>query len=102
MKITVDVDATPKELRDFFGMPDVQPLQDEMLEQLREHLHKGTGAFDPAVVLKPLLAGNLQSVETWQKALWTAFAKGMQPRGSAATTGNRDDKDGGPEGGSSS
>jgi hypothetical protein len=97
MKITVDVDATPKELREFLGMPDVQPLQDEMLEQLRAHLHTGTGAFDPAVALKPLLAGNLQSVETWQKALWTAFAKGMQPRGAAATKGERTDKGGKPD-----
>ena len=83
MKITVNVDATPKELREFFGMPDVQPLQQEMLEQMREHLQKGAAGLDPAIALKPLLVGNLQSVETWQKALWTAFAKAMQPRDNA-------------------
>ncbi len=85
MKITVNVDATPKELREFFGMPDIQPLQEEMLEQMREHLNQGAAGFDPTTALKPLLAGNLQSVETWQKALWTAFAKGLQPRDGAST-----------------
>jgi len=102
MKITVDVDATPKELREFFGMPDLQPLQEEMLEQLRQQLLKGSAGFDPATLLKPLLDGNLQSVESWQKALWTAFSKGMQPRGSAQPAADGEGSGRERDGGSSS
>ncbi len=28
MKITVDIDCTPEEARAFFGLPNVQPMQD--------------------------------------------------------------------------
>ena len=31
MKITVDVDVTPEELRQFFGLPNIEGLQEEML-----------------------------------------------------------------------
>ena len=30
MKITFDIDATPQELRTFFGLPHIEPLQNEM------------------------------------------------------------------------
>lgn len=76
MKIKLDIDATPKELRDFFGLPDVQPLQDEMLDALREKMLQGTAGFDPATLLKPFLPEHLKSVEAWQKSMWEAFSKG--------------------------
>ena len=75
MKLTVNVDATPQELREFFGLPNVQPLQEEMMEMLRERMLKGAAEFDPAVLLKPILPPQMQSVETLQKAFWDAFAK---------------------------
>jgi hypothetical protein len=75
LKIKLDVDATPKELRDFFGLPDVQPLQEEMLQTLRERMLQGAAGFDPATLLKPFLPEGLQSVEAWQKSIWEAFAK---------------------------
>jgi len=31
MKITLDIDCTPEELRSFFGLPDVRPMQEEQL-----------------------------------------------------------------------
>ncbi len=95
MKITVDVDATPEELREFLGMPDVKPIQDEMLSRLREHLKQGGLGFDPGAMLKPLLSGNVESLESWQKALWSAFAKNLQATDSAAEDQDERGKGGG-------
>lgn len=39
MKITVDVDLTPEELRRFMGLPDVQGIQQQMLERFTEGLN---------------------------------------------------------------
>ena len=36
MKIKFDIEATPQELRSFFGLPDIESLQQEMLDRLRE------------------------------------------------------------------
>lgn len=81
MKLTVNVDATPQELREFLGLPNVQPLQEEMMEILRERMLKGAAEFDPAVLLKPMLPPQMQSVETLQKVFLDAFAKASSQAG---------------------
>ena len=42
MKITIDVDITPEELRSFLGLPNVEKLQELMLSRAQEYL-KGAG-----------------------------------------------------------
>lgn len=42
MKLTVNIDCTPQEARTFFGMPDVEPLNkmivDEMTKRAKENM----------------------------------------------------------------
>lgn len=73
MKINVSIDATAQEAREFLGLPDVKPLQDEMLETIRNNMQQGASGFDPLSLLKPLFPGQLQSMEMLQKAFWDAF-----------------------------
>ncbi|HXH01732.1 MAG TPA: DUF6489 family protein [Candidatus Competibacteraceae bacterium] len=75
MKIHITVEASAQEMREFLGLPNIQPLQEEILEQLRENLHKGMAGFDPQSLLKPLLTPQLQTVEQWQKLFWDAFTQ---------------------------
>jgi hypothetical protein len=76
MKIRFDVEATPQELRAFFGLPDVEPLQREMLEKIRENMLAGVDGFDPATLMRPLLPEHLKSFEAMQRQFWEAWAKG--------------------------
>ncbi len=62
MKITVDVDITPEELRRFLGLPNVEKLQEELLENAGEYLRK-TGQAQYA----DLIAGAMQPVFAYQK-----------------------------------
>ncbi|ALG67201.1 DUF6489 family protein [Beggiatoa leptomitoformis] len=73
MKIKVDVEATPQELRSFFGLPDLEPLQNEMLEIIRKNMSAGMDGFDPATLMKPFLPEHLQSLSTLQKTFWQAM-----------------------------
>ena len=77
MKLNVNVEATPLELREFLGLPDLQPLHDEMISIIRDNMTKGVQGFDPATLMKPLLPGpiQVQSMEALQKAFWEAFQK---------------------------
>lgn len=34
MKLTINIDCTPQEARTFFGMPDVEPLNDMIVEEM--------------------------------------------------------------------
>ena len=70
MKIKFDIEATPQELRTFFGLPDVEPLQQEMMNIIRKNMSAGMEGFDPSILLKPWLPTHLQSVDFIQKAFW--------------------------------
>jgi hypothetical protein len=70
MKIKFDIEATPQELRIFFGLPDVEPLQQEMMNIVRRNMSAGMEGFDPSILLKPWLPAHLQSVDFIQKAFW--------------------------------
>ncbi len=75
MKITVDLDGTPQELRAFFGLPDVAPVQDELIQALREKMLAGLDAADLVKLMEPLVPEHLRSLEALQKHFWESFRK---------------------------
>ncbi len=75
MKINFDIDATPQELRTFFGLPDVETLQKEMMDQIRKKMLEGVEGFDILSIMKPMLPEHLLSVSSLQKSFWDAFTK---------------------------
>jgi uncharacterized protein YoaH (UPF0181 family) len=77
MKINVTVDCTPKELREFLGWPDVEPLQREMMEKLSEVMSEGVSSTDAMNMMRPFVAPNMQAFEAMQKAFLQAFQSGM-------------------------
>lgn len=80
MKIKFDIDATPQELRSFFGLPDIEPLQQEMLAMIREKMQQGAAGFDPATLMQPFMPAHMQSLEAMQKAFWDALTPGGSGR----------------------
>ena len=74
MQIKITVDATPEEMRRFFGLPDVTLLQEEMIERIREKMKAGDEGFDPLTLMQPYLVPNMSNLEAMQKAFWESFA----------------------------
>jgi len=72
MKVSVDVDATPEELRRFLGLPDLSSLNDELVETLRERIREGAEGYDPFSVLN----ASAPAMETFQKLFWNAWSGG--------------------------
>lgn len=73
MKIRIDIDVTPEELRQFFGLPEVEPLQQELLDELKRRWQEGVDGYDPATLLSPVLPAQMQVFEALQKNLWNAM-----------------------------
>jgi len=67
MKIKLDIDCTPDEVRDFFGLPQVKPLQDELLKEVQERLSANIKAMDPEAMLKNWLPATLKGFEQLQE-----------------------------------
>ena len=74
MKVNVTMDMTPAELREFLGLPDVQGLQAEMLDKIREQMKAGVEGFDPLSLMRPFIAPNLQGMEAMQRAFWSSVS----------------------------
>ena len=47
MKINVEVDCTPEEARAFLGLPDLRPMQEELLAEMKERMSASFRALDP-------------------------------------------------------
>jgi hypothetical protein len=72
MNVKVDIDMSPEELRKLLGMPDVEPLQREMMEKLRKRMIEGVDGYDPVKLLQPYLTGTLASWDFLQKMISAA------------------------------
>jgi hypothetical protein len=75
MKITVNIETTAQEVREFLGLPNVKPLQEEMMKIMHKNIEKGASGFDALKLMQPLFPAQMQSMEVLQKAFWDAFAK---------------------------
>lgn len=59
MKITVDVDVTPQELREFLGLPNVEKIQKEFLKNAEKYLKESeSGQYGDiiAAAVQPMMA----------------------------------------------
>jgi hypothetical protein len=77
MKISLDIDCTPDELRGFFGMPEIKPMQERLLKEVEERMHANLQALDPEAMLKTWLPAGLKSFEQLQEM----FLNQMSGRG---------------------
>ena len=67
MKIKLDIDCTPEEVREFFGLPRVKPVQEELLKEVQERLRANIKAMDPEAMLKTWLLATIQGFEQLQE-----------------------------------
>ncbi len=52
MKIKMEIDIDPKELREFFGFPDVAGLQREAVKTVMKKMKSGAEGFEPVNLIK--------------------------------------------------
>lgn len=52
MKITIEIDCTPQEARQLAGLPDIEPLQQEIMKQVKDRVMKAMSLSDPETLIK--------------------------------------------------
>jgi hypothetical protein len=78
MKLKFDVDCTPEELRGFFGLPEVKPMQDRLMEEVEERLRANLTALDPEAMLKTWLPAGLKGLEQLQEMFFAQMSRGKK------------------------
>ena len=69
MKVSVDLDLTPEELRRLFGLPDLTPIQALVVERITRQVEKGMDSNLIAGITRSIITGGVQSWEAYQKLL---------------------------------
>ncbi len=66
MKVTVEVDCTPLEAREFMGLPDVQPMQAAMMDKLQEKISANIDQFSPEAIIQNWFTFDPKMAERFQ------------------------------------
>ena len=74
MKINFDIECTPEELRGFFGLPDVKPMQERLMKEVEERVRANLKALDPEAMLKTWLPAGLKGFEQLQEMFLNQMA----------------------------
>ena len=52
MKVNVEIDCTPLEARQFFGLPDVQPMQTAVMDKLQQQMLANIEKVSPEALMQ--------------------------------------------------
>jgi hypothetical protein len=74
MKIKLDVDCTAEEARRFLGLPDVQPLQEALLNEVQQQMSANIKAMDPKTMVETWLPATLKGFEQLQQMFMAQMA----------------------------
>ncbi len=75
MKINFDIECTPEEARAFLGLPDVQPMQENMMKEVEDRMKANLSAMDPETLLNTWMPVGVQGMEQLQKMFWAQMGQ---------------------------
>lgn len=90
MKISVDVDITPEELRRFLGLPNVEKIQQEMVKNAQKYLKEsGQSQYKDIVssAMQPMMA-----YQNWLQRMMTGEATPPSNRSNSETDGKKENE----------
>jgi hypothetical protein len=77
MNVKIEIDCTPAEARQFFGLPNVEPMQAAVMEQVEKKMLAEMERFSPEALMKSWLAFMPQNAEQMQQLFSNLFMQGM-------------------------
>ena len=89
MKCTFNIDCTPDEARQFFGLPNVAPMQDRIMEEMEERMLEQIRSLDPETFVKTWMPATVQGWNELQKIFWGQMGMNPSPSASNAASGQK-------------
>jgi hypothetical protein len=66
MKVNIEIDCTPLEARQFFGLPDVSPMQAAVMEKLQQQMMSNIDKMAPEALMQNWLNFDPKLAERFQ------------------------------------
>ena len=83
MKLNIQIDMTPKEAREFLGLPDVSKAQDRMMAEIEKRMKAAIDVNDPEAMMRawmPLGGAGFDHFQKFMLDSARAVASGMTGR----------------------
>ncbi len=77
MKVTVNVECTPQEARAFLGLPDVAPVNDYLVEEVRKRFESNAAMMQPEELMKSWMSYGGMAQEQFMKMMTAATGGGF-------------------------
>ena len=77
MKVTVEVDCTSFEARQFLGLPDIQPMQAAVMAEVEKKVLAEIDRFSSEALLKSRVAHIPQNTQQIQDSFTAMFKQGF-------------------------
>lgn len=77
MKVTVNVECTPVEARAFMGLPDVSPLNDFLVDQMKARMAQNIQSMQPDELLKSWSSFGVTAQDQFFKLMQSAAKASM-------------------------
>jgi hypothetical protein len=66
MKVNVEIDCTPLEARQFFGLPDVGPMQAAMMDKMQQQMLANIDKISPEALMQSWFSFDPKLAERFQ------------------------------------
>lgn len=66
MKVQIEIDCTPDEARQFFGLPDVKPMQAALMAKMEAQMLAAADRFSPDSMLRTWMSLAPQGADTFR------------------------------------
>ncbi len=75
MKFNIEIDCTPEEAREFFGLPNVEKFNDMMMAQVQEQFASQMKNMDADTLMKTWMPAGQKVMENFQEQFFSQFSK---------------------------
>jgi hypothetical protein len=85
MRLTINIDCTPEEARAFFGMPNVEPMNEMIVAEMTRRAKENLDTLaDPDRFMAQMMTMGGKGFEQFQNLMGAAMAGGMGAPGGTA------------------
>jgi hypothetical protein len=83
MKVNVEIECTPAEARAFLGLPDVAPLNDHLVAEMKRRMDDNMSAMQPDELMKSWMSAGtsfgVQAQDQFRRLMETAVGGAAKP-----------------------
>ncbi len=74
MKINLDIECTPQEARTFFGLPNVEKMQEALIQEMQKKMTENIAGLDAESMMKTWMPAGMKNLDQMQNMFWSSFA----------------------------